>query len=101
MMQESFCRAAKELVFGFIRAVGAKHQTINGMLSDKMLDFDHWPTCHHHGFIGYLGSELTLTEDLQVFVCFYFKALLQFGERCIRVVNACEVRQVVHDVDHE
>jgi hypothetical protein len=79
MMQESFCRTAKELVLGLIRAVGAKHQTINGILSDKMLDFDHRATCHHHGFIGYLGSELTLTEGLQVFVGFYFKALLQFG----------------------
>jgi len=75
-MQESFCRTAKELVFGLIRTVGAKHQTIDGILSDKMLDFDHWATCHHHGFIRYLGSELTLTEDFQVFVCFYFKALL-------------------------
>jgi hypothetical protein len=76
MLQESFCRAAKELVLGLIRAVGAKHQTINGILSDKLLDFDHRATCHHHGFIGYLISELTLTEDLQVLVRFYFKALL-------------------------
>ena len=76
MLQESFCRAAKELVFGLIRAVGAKHQTINGILPDKLLDFDHRATCHHHCLIGYLGSELTLAEDLQVFVRFYFKALL-------------------------
>jgi hypothetical protein len=76
MMQESFCRTAKELVFGLIRAVGTKHQTIDGILSNQLLYFDHWATCHHHGFIGYLGSELTLAEDLQVFVGFYFKALL-------------------------
>ena len=100
-MQESFCRTAKELMFGLIRTVGTKHQTIDGILPDQMLYFDHWATCHYHGFIGYLGSELTLAEDLQVFVGFHFKALLQFGQRCIRVVNPCEVRQVVHDVDYK
>jgi hypothetical protein len=65
-----------------------------------MLNFDHWATCHHHGFIGNLGSELTLTEGLEAFVGFRFKALLQFGQRCIRKVNPCEVRQVVDHVDH-
>ena len=100
MMQQPFCRAAKELVLRLIRAVGTKDEAIDVILPDQMLNFDHWATCHHHGFIGNLGSELTLTEGLEAFVCFRFKALLQFGQRCIRQVNPCEVRQVVDHVDY-
>ena len=69
------------------------------MLPDQMLDFDHWTTCHHHGFIGNLISQLTLTEGFKIFVCFCFK-LLQFGQRCIRVVNPCKVRQIMDHMDH-
>ena len=99
-MQQPFCRAAKELVLRLIRAVGPKDEAIDVILPDQMLNFDHRATRHHHGVIGHLGSELTLTEGLKVFVCFRFKALLQFGQRCICVVNACEVRQIVDHVDH-
>ena len=55
-MQQPFCRAAKELVLGLIRAVGTKDEAIDVMLPDQMLDFDHRATCHHHGFVGHLLS---------------------------------------------
>ena len=99
-MQQPFCRAAKELVLRLIRAVGTKDEAIDVILPDQMLNFDHWATCHRHGVIEYLGSKLTLTEGLKAFVCFRFKALLQFGQRRIREVNPCEIRQVVNHVDH-
>jgi len=100
MMQQPFCRAAKELVLGFVRAVCTQHEAIDGILPDQLLDFDHWATCHHHGFIK--EPELLADSDrgLKAFVCFCFKALLQFGQWCIRKVNPCEVRQVMGHVDH-
>jgi len=83
-----------------IRAVRAKHQTIDGVLPYEMVDFDHRATCHHHSFIGHLGLKLTLAEGLEALVSFRFKALLQFGKRRIRVVDTREVRQVVDYVYH-
>ena len=99
-MQQPFCRAAKELVLRLIRAVSTKDEAIDVILPNQMLNFNHRATCHHDGVIGNLGSELTLTEGLKAFVCFRFKALLQFGKRRIREVNPCEIRQVVNHVDH-
>ena len=90
-MQQPFCSAAKELMLRLIRAVGPKDEAIDIILPDQMLNFDHWATCHHHGFIGNLSSQLTLTEGLKIFVCFCFKALLQFGQGRIRVVNPGKV----------
>ena len=99
-MQQPFCRAAKELVLRLVRAVGTQHEAIDLILPDQMLDFNHGATCHHHGFIEHLSPQLTLTEGLKIFVCFGFKALLQFGQRCIRVVNPCKVRQIVDHMDY-
>jgi hypothetical protein len=56
MMQQPFCRATKELVLRLVRAVCTQHEAIDGILPDQLLDFDHWATCHHHGFIRNLSS---------------------------------------------
>src|SRR2546428_8361760 len=83
-----------------ICAVRTKHQTIDGVLPYELVDFNHWTPCHYHSLIGHLGSNLTLAEGLKALVCFRFEMLLQFGKRCVSVVNACKVRQVVDHMNH-
>src|ERR1041385_6412252 len=100
MLQQTFCRTAKELMLGLIYAMRTEHQTIDVVLPYELLDCHHWTTCHYYRLIEHLAAKLSLTEGLEELVRFRFQVLLQFGKRCVRVVNAGKVRQVVNHVYH-
>src|SRR6266404_9076148 len=100
MLQQTFCRTAKELMLRLIGTMRTQHQTINGVLPYELMDFNHWTTCHYHSLIGHLGTKLALAEGIEALVRFRFEVLLQFGKRCVRMVNACKVRQIVDHVHY-